>query len=185
MSTLIQIPSKLFLNFCIFNNQTFLVVSINFRTYYVLLPKKILVLKRSNFLNIQYSDFSYERPQIKKTFFLLDTFRVFLLNLFKKFEKPLRKKLILKGLGLKVRLLPEKKVLEFKLGFSHLIYISVPKKDLQVYINKNIITIESPNSVELGNFIFKIRALKIPNIYKGKGIWYKNEIRHFKIIKKI
>ena len=78
MSTLIQIPSKLFLNFCIFNNQTFLVVSINFRTYYVLLPKKILVLKRSNFLNIQYSDFSYERPQIKKTFFLLDTFRVFL-----------------------------------------------------------------------------------------------------------
>jgi len=163
----------------------FLVITINFRIYYVLLPRKIFVLKQRNFLNIYHLNGSDSSFNKKKTFFLLDTFRVFLLNLFKKFEKPLRKKLILKGLGLKVRFFIDNKILEFKLGFSHLIYIIIPKQDLQVYLNKNIITIESPNSAELGNFIFKIRRLKIPNTYKGKGIWYKNEIRHFKIIKKI
>jgi ribosomal protein L6P/L9E len=32
--------------------------------------------------------------------------------------------------------------------------------------------------------VHKLRNLKTPDPYKGKGIWYKNEIRNLKEIKK-
>jgi len=96
------------------------------------------------------------------------------------------KKLVLKGLGLKVRIYTQLsfKILELKLGFSHLITIVIPK-DIQVKVNKTLIFISSKNKVLLGNFLYRIHSLKAPNAYKGKGIWYKNEIKVLKVIKKV
>lgn len=100
---------------------------------------------------------------------------------------PLIKKLILKGLGLKVKIYKMKnasKLLELKLGFSHLIKIAVPNY-VHVRINKNIIFVSSKNKALLGNFLYLIHNLKKPNSYKGKGIWYKNEIKILKAVKKV
>ena len=51
-------------------------------------------------------------------------------------------------------------------------------------IQKNIISVEGSDSVVVGNFTNKIRSLKIPDSYKGKGFWYKSEKEKLKEIKK-
>ena len=96
------------------------------------------------------------------------------------------KKLVLKGLGLKAKIYTQSnsKILELKLGFSHLINIVIPN-GIQVKVNKTLIFISAKNKVLLGNFLYSIHRLKAPNAYKGKGVWYKNEIKVLKIIKKV
>jgi ribosomal protein L6P/L9E len=51
-------------------------------------------------------------------------------------------------------------------------------------VNKNILTFEGFDPVAVGNFANKVRSLKFPDVYKGKGFWYKNEVRSLKEIKK-
>jgi hypothetical protein len=113
----------------------------------------------------------------------LEKFAFFLLNYPKNFERPFRKKLILKGLGYKVNLIKDSNSLELKLGFSHLVNFCVPK-DVLIKINKQSINLGGFNKTSIGNFANIIRKLRLPGIYKGKGIWYKNEVRVLKELKK-
>ena len=99
-------------------------------------------------------------------------------------EKPFRKQLVLKGLGFKADLTEDKKNLELKLGFSALITLPIPAEEVKVDVNKNIITLEGFDPVAVGNFATKIKSLKFPDAYKGKGFWGKNEVRVLKEIKK-
>lgn len=99
-------------------------------------------------------------------------------------EKPFRRQLVLKGLGFKADLTEDKKNLELKLGFSALITLPIPVEEVKVDVNKNIITLEGFDPVAVGNFATKIKSLKFPDAYKGKGFWDKNEVRVLKEIKK-
>jgi ribosomal protein L6P/L9E len=38
--------------------------------------------------------------------------------------------------------------------------------------------------VKVGNFANKIKSYRLPDSYKGKGIWYKNEVKILKEVKK-
>ena len=78
----------------------------------------------------------------------------------------------------------DKKNLELKLGFSALITLPIPVEEVKVDVNKNIITLEGFDPVAVGNFATKIKSLKFPDAYKGKGFWGKNEVRVLKEIKK-
>ena len=89
--------------------------------------------------------------------------------------------LILKGLGLKVNLVNN--ILEFKLGYSHKSLINI-NPEINVKIKKNLLFLQSVNEEKLGNFLYNIKRLKKPDVYKGKGIWYKNEKIILKVIKK-
>ncbi|OGI88155.1 50S ribosomal protein L6 [Candidatus Nomurabacteria bacterium RIFCSPLOWO2_01_FULL_33_24] len=83
------------------------------------------------------------------------------------------KKLIVEGIGFKTEINDHKLVLS--VGFSHKINISLPK-NLNVSVQKNIITISGVDKELVGQFSAKIRSLKKPEPYKGKGIRYENEI---------
>ncbi|MGX7592487.1 50S ribosomal protein L6 [Candidatus Karelsulcia muelleri] len=86
-----------------------------------------------------------------------------------------KKELELKGVGYKVALDNEKKVLEFNLGYSHNIVMNFPK-DLTVEIkNETRMILMSYDKQLLGIFAAKIRSLRKPDPYKGKGIRYINE----------
>ncbi|MGX7591926.1 50S ribosomal protein L6 [Candidatus Karelsulcia muelleri] len=90
-----------------------------------------------------------------------------------------KKELEVKGVGYKVALDNEKKVLEFHLGYSHNIVMNVPK-ELKVEITnetnqKTRIILMSYDKQLLGIFAAKIRSLRKPDPYKGKGIRYINE----------
>ena len=71
-------------------------------------------------------------------------------------------------------------VLELSLGFSHAIYIKMPKEikiKAKSERNKNpLIILESPDKQLLGQVCAKIRSLRKPEPYKGKGIKFVGEI---------
>ena len=71
-------------------------------------------------------------------------------------------------------------VLELALGFSHAIYIKMPKEikvEAKTERNKNpLIILESADKQLLGQVYAKIRSLRKPEPYKGKGIKFVGEI---------
>ncbi|MBX4206212.1 50S ribosomal protein L6 [Candidatus Parcubacteria bacterium] len=85
---------------------------------------------------------------------------------------PFTKKLILEGIGYKSEVKGDKIV--FALGFSHPVVVSIPTT-LKVSAEKNVITISGADKEEVGQFAAKVRALKKPEPYKGKGMRYDGE----------
>lgn len=169
----IKIPVKLEVSFCFLDSNNYIIVrSEKFQTsYFLMVPFSLNITKRDAY-------FIIESTNLKDLYF----FQKKLLMFLKKFINLYKKTIILKGLGLKVTQVDD--ILELKLGYSHIIKIKVPSSIFNVIINKNIITVEGFNNIEIGNFLTKVRQLRLPNIYKGKGIWYKNEIINLKNIKK-
>ncbi len=83
------------------------------------------------------------------------------------------KKLILEGVGFKSEVKGNKLVLA--LGFSHLVNVDIPE-GLSVKAEKNVITISGIDKELVGFFAAKIRAMKKPEPYKGKGFRYEGEV---------
>ena len=71
-------------------------------------------------------------------------------------------------------------VLELSLGYSHAIYIKLPKEvkvEAKSERNKNpLIILESFDKQLLGQVCAKIRSLRKPEPYKGKGIKFVGEV---------
>lgn len=89
-----------------------------------------------------------------------------------------RKELELVGVGYSAT--SNGQVLELSLGFSHAIYIKLPpevKVEAKSERNKNpLIILESDDKQLLGQVCAKIRSLRKPEPYKGKGIKFVGEI---------
>lgn len=89
-----------------------------------------------------------------------------------------RKEMELVGVG--YRAAATGQVLELSLGFSHAIYIKLPpevKVEAKTERNKNpLIILESDDKQLLGQVCAKIRSLRKPEPYKGKGIKFVGEI---------
>jgi hypothetical protein len=103
---------------------------------------------------------------------------------FQSFNILKRKILILKGLGLKAFLFKEKKLLSLKLGYSHVCDLYFDSELILNLLKKNFIQLKSFNKEKLGSFAFKIKNLKQPDNYQGKGIYYKAEKKKLKQVKK-
>lgn len=71
-------------------------------------------------------------------------------------------------------------VLELSLGYSHAIFIKLPKEitvEAKMERNKNpLITLQSYDKQLLGQVCAKIRSLRKPEPYKGKGIKFVGEV---------
>lgn len=85
------------------------------------------------------------------------------------FEKVLE----FEGIGYRVVL--EGSTLVMQLGFSHPVRFEAPK-GITFTVQKNTITITGINKELVGEVAARIRALKRPEPYKGKGIRYRGEI---------
>ncbi len=94
---------------------------------------------------------------------------------------PYQKKLILEGVGFKSEV--KGTDLHLALGFSHPVVVAIPT-GLTVTAEKNIITITGIDKELVGQFSAKVRALKKPEPYKGKGFRYDNEVIRRKAGKK-
>lgn len=100
------------------------------------------------------------------------------------------KKLNLVGVGYRILLnnIETKKFhtnFVLKLGYSHLIYYKLPS-DIKIYSNKyNRMTIFGCFGYNMSQTLAKIRSLKYPEPYKGKGILYYNEKIKLKIGKRV
>ena len=89
-----------------------------------------------------------------------------------------RKEMELVGVG--YRATANGQVLELSLGFSHAIYIKLPpevKVEAKTERNKNpLIILTSDAKQLLGQVCAKIRSLRKPEPYKGKGIKFVGEV---------
>ena len=89
-----------------------------------------------------------------------------------------KKEMELVGVG--YRATANGQVLELALGFSHAIYLRLPaeiKVEAKSERNKNpLIILESSDKQLLGQVCAKIRSLRKPEPYKGKGIKFVGEV---------
>ncbi len=89
-----------------------------------------------------------------------------------------KKELELVGVG--YRASNNGQVLDLALGYSHAIYIQLPKEikvETKSERNKNpLIILESCDKQLLGHVCSKIRSLRKPEPYKGKGIKFVGEV---------
>lgn len=83
------------------------------------------------------------------------------------------KKLIVEGVGFKADVKGTDLVMA--LGFSHPVIIPIPAV-LNVKTEKGSITISGINKDDVGAFSAKVRSMKEPEPYKGKGIRYSDEV---------
>lgn len=87
--------------------------------------------------------------------------------------KGFEKKLEVNGVGYKVAV--QGKVLKFEVGFSHEVLFDIPE-EIDVVVEKNIITVTGIDKQQVGEVAARIRRVKKPEPYKGKGIKYMDEV---------
>ncbi len=95
--------------------------------------------------------------------------------------KGFEKKLEINGVGFKARVEGEKLILD--VGFSHSVEID-PPEGITFNVEKNIITVSGIDKELVGQISAKIRRVRPPEPYKGKGIKYVDEIIRRKVGKK-
>ncbi|WP_110483128.1 50S ribosomal protein L6 [Candidatus Karelsulcia muelleri] len=119
----------------------------------------------------------------KKNRALHGLYRMLIFNMIKGVSTGFKKELKVIGIGYKAS--NNKQILDLNIGYSHNIMMKLPKEiTLEVKREKNKTTNIILNSYDkqlLGIVAAKIRSLKKPDPYKGKGIRYLNEM----VIKKI
>ncbi|KKS37347.1 MAG: 50S ribosomal protein L6 [Candidatus Sungbacteria bacterium RIFCSPLOWO2_12_FULL_41_11] len=91
------------------------------------------------------------------------------------------KKLEIEGIGFKV--LQEGQNLVFSLGLSHPVKFEAPP-GIQFKVEKNVVMVSGIDKELVGDTAARIRKLKEPEPYKGKGIHYAGEVIRRKAGKK-
>lgn len=174
----INISSFDSLSFCIVENKKIIVLSNIKQIKYFLIPDFIVC--KTTTTELHFICILKEKQQLVQ----LNLFFNLLLEFKKRKYVSVKKKLKLKGLGFRINLSSDLKFIELKLGYSHSISILIPENTVKVTIQKNILIVEGFDKVEVGNFLNRIRLLKTPDSYKGKGFWYPYEKENLKVIKK-
>jgi len=82
------------------------------------------------------------------------------------------KKLILKGIGYKINLKKKKlfSILQLKLGYSHTISFKIPSSLVLLSPNSRVLFVVGTSINQINALISRIRSLRMPDPYKGKGI---------------
>lgn len=105
-------------------------------------------------------------------------YRALIHNMVEGVSTGFRKEMELVGVGYRANATGQ--VLDLSLGYSHAIYLKLPaeiKVEVKSERNKNpIIILESDDKQLLGQVCAKIRSLRKPEPYKGKGIKFVGEV---------
>lgn len=107
--------------------------------------------------------------------------RAVISNMIEGVTKGYEKKLEIEGLGYKA--LMEGETLVLYVGFTTPVKI-IPPKTIKVSVEKNVITVSGVDKELVGQISAKIRKVKPPEPYKGKGIRYLGEVVRRKVGKK-
>jgi large subunit ribosomal protein L6 len=108
--------------------------------------------------------------------------RALLNNMVNGVQQGYEKKLEIQGIGYKANLEGDNLVL--MVGFSHPVKMEIPE-EVKVAVEKNIITVSGIDKELVGLVAAKIRKVKPPEPYKGKGIRYLGEQVRRKAGKKV
>ncbi len=133
---------------------------------------RVLVKREGDEANVTVKD-----PEAVKDRALWGLTRRLLENMVTGVTKGFEKKLEINGIGFKAALAG--KVLKLDVGFSHDVEFPVPE-GIAIAVEKNIITVTGIDKQFVGETAARIRRVKKPEPYKGKGIKYVDETIHRK-----
>lgn len=100
-------------------------------------------------------------------------FRQLLQNAVDGVQKPFEKSLEFVGVGYKVAL--EGGVVMMDLGFSHRVPFTLPE-GIEAKVEKQILTLTGISKYLVGETAARIRRIRPPEPYKGKGVKYTDEV---------
>lgn len=115
---------------------------------------------------------SQDKKNDRGTRALFGLTRSMIANLVEGVSQGFETKLELTGVGFRAQAGGD--TLTLSLGFSHPVIIKA-EQGITFAVNENIITIAGINKMLVGNTAAKIRAIRPPEPYKGKGIKYVGE----------
>lgn len=104
---------------------------------------------------------------------LWGTYASHIVNMIDGVNKTFSKKLIIEGIGFRAEVQGQK--ITLNLGFSHPVVMQLPA-GLTASVDKGVMTITGVDKEMVGEYAAKVRALKKPEPYKGKGIRYEDEV---------
>jgi large subunit ribosomal protein L6 len=99
--------------------------------------------------------------------------RAHLANMVKGVTEGWKRELEINGVGYRAEVSGD--TVTFALGYSHPIPFKLPKS-ITAKVEKNRLTLVSADKDELGEYTAKIRDLRPPEPYKGKGVKYVEEV---------
>jgi len=121
------------------------------------------------------------KTETKRTKAFWGLTRSLIFNMVEGVAKGFEKKLIIEGLGFRASV--ENNDLVLHVGFSHPVIIKAPQ-GISFFVEKNIIKVSGIDKELVGQISAKIRKVKPPEPYKGKGIRYYDETIIRKVGKK-
>lgn len=125
-------------------------------------------------VNINDNIITVERPSDnKKHRSLHGLSRSLISNMLEGVTKGYEKKLTIVGVGYRAQ--KKGKVLNLQLGFSHPVDLEDPEGITTETPSQTEIIIKGTNKQAVGNYAAKIRDLRPPEPYKGKGVRYADE----------
>lgn len=104
---------------------------------------------------------------------LWGTFASHVQNMITGVTKGYQKKLIIEGVGYRAEVGGD--TINFSLGFSHQVPVTIPK-GIKVSHEKGTLTLSGIDKESVGQFAAQIVARKKPEPYKGKGIRYDGQV---------
>ena len=107
--------------------------------------------------------------------------RTLLYNMIYGVTQGYEKRLEIEGVGYRAAV--EGDSLNLSLGFSHPIIMKTPEH-MTVAVEKNTIIVTGIDKEQIGQFAARVRKMRPPEPYKGKGIRYQGEIVRRKLGKK-
>lgn len=122
------------------------------------------------------------KKETKRTAAFWGLTRTLVFNMVKGVTDGYEKKLQIEGMGYKANL--EKEDLILQVGYSHSIKIK-KQEGISFSVEKNIITVSGSDKELVGQMAAKIRKVRPPEPYKGKGIRYLGEEVRRKVGKKV
>jgi len=173
---MVTIPNYMKLLFC--QNRSILVLvslaiiykklSFLFENCFIFLKKNILLI-----LNFNYFKLKKKRRLLKTN--NLESVPFQIIHYKNRYRTKIKLKLI--GVGFKFSVLSNLwgSFIQLKLGFSHIIFFKLPKTIKIKLLNTTKIIFVGDCFKTIKSTISRIKLLKLPEPYKGKGILYDNE----------
>nr|YP_009511721.1 ribosomal protein L6 [Melanthalia intermedia]AXI97598.1 ribosomal protein L6 [Melanthalia intermedia] len=147
-------------------------------------PKGKLKYKLPNNIKIEHDEKNNKLRlskvhEMKETKSLHGLSRTLINNMIIGVSSGFEKKLEIQGVG--YRGYTEGRNLVLNVGYSHEITV-MPPKNTSIYVENNVnITVQGINKELVGKIAAKIRSIRPPEPYKGKGIRYLNEKINIKV----
>lgn len=136
-------------------------------------PKGELSFSFDSALKVEKTDNEIKVSQgIKEAKALWGTTRALIANMIKGVTEGFEKKLEIQGVGYRAEVKDKKLILT--VGFTHPVEIEAPE-GIEFKAEKNIITVVGVDKQLVGQTAARIRAVRPPEPYKGKGIRYLGE----------